>query len=135
MDTNLKKLIPVLGIVFLGMTDVNAAYNDKNNSTKDNGANAKMMSVPPSPSPGDSGPNVFISADYTLWTAREAGLAVGVSQANTAGGAGAQGQVYYPNGSSELRSGFKVDLGVYLPHDNWDLIATYTWFSNNNTRH
>ncbi len=122
METYLKKLLQVTGLVCCSLTSLSA---DSTSSAP------TQMAVPPSPTPGESGPNVFISADYTLWTARESGLAYAVSGCYDAPGSSAaeEGKVYYPE--MKLRSGFKVDLGVYLPHDNWDLKAEYTWFNNN----
>lgn len=127
METNLKKLLPIVGAVCLSMTNLAAADYD---STKN--SPPTQMAVPPSPTPGESGPNVVLSADYTLWTARESGLAIATSNYYTSAGSTSaeRGQVFYPE--MKLRSGFKVDLGVYLPHDNWDILAQYTWFNNNN---
>ena len=126
METNLKKLLPIVGVLCFSMTQLVADYNDSSTKTPQ-----PQMAVPPSPTPGETGPNIFISADYTLWTAREAGLAVAASNYyGDPGSADAEaGKVYYPK--MKLNSGFKVDLGVYLPHDNWDVKAEYTWFNNN----
>ncbi len=125
METNLKKLLPIVGVVCLSLTHAFADYTDPSTST-----HPTQMAVPPSPTPGETGPNVFVSADYTLWTARETGLAVGYSNFYSDGSSSPEeGKVFYPK--MKLRSGFKVDLGVYLPHDNWDLVAEYTWFNNN----
>ena len=128
METNLKKLLPIVGVVCLSMTHAFAAdYDSSSNSPQ------AQMAVPPSPTPGESGPNIFISADYTLWTARESGLAIAASNYySPATGSPDQGKVFYPK--MKLCSGFKVDLGVYLPHDNWDVKAEYTWFNNNNNK-
>ncbi|MBM3192873.1 MAG: hypothetical protein FJZ59_01405 [Chlamydiae bacterium] len=127
METNLKKLLPIVGAFCLSMTNLVAAEYD---STKN--SPPTQMAVPPSPTPGESGPNVILSADYTLWTARESGLAIAASNYYPTQGSTSseEGKVYYPE--MKLRSGFKVDLGVYLPHDNWDIQAQYTWFNNNN---
>jgi hypothetical protein len=125
MKTKFNKLLPIVGIACLGLTQLSADYNTNSQATP-----PTQMAVPPSPTPGEAGPNVFISADYTLWTAREAGLAIATSNCYTTPTSTAtQGKVYYPE--NKLRSGFKVDLGVYLPHDNWDIKAEYTWFYNN----
>ncbi len=121
METKLMKYITTLGVACLTLTSVIAETTSPT-----------QMSVPPSPTPGETGPNIFIGADYTLWTAREAGLAVAASNyysTPVAEDAAEQGKIFYPK--MKLRSGFKVDLGVYLPHDNWDLKAEYTWFNNN----
>jgi Legionella pneumophila major outer membrane protein precursor len=125
METNLKKLLPIVGVVCLSLTQVFADYDSTSNVPP------TQMAVPPSPTPGETGPNVFIGADYTLWTARESGLAVATSNYYPSGTTVAEeGKVFYPK--MKLNSGFKVDLGVYLPHDNWDVKAEYTWFNNNN---
>ena len=132
METNLKKLIPILGVACFSMASLSAAYDDgssSSSSTNNSNNQGKMMAVPPSASPGDTGPNVFLSADYTLWTARQSGLAVALTNFYGAGTVSPdKGHVHYPE--FKLRSGFKVDLGVYLPHDNWDLVGEYTWFYN-----
>ena len=121
METKLIKLLSMLGVACFALTSVIAETSSPT-----------QMSVPPSPTPGETGPNIFIGADYTLWTAREAGLAVAASNFYStpiAEDAAEQGKIFYPK--SKLRSGFKVDLGVYLPHDNWDLKSEFTWFNNN----
>ncbi len=130
METNLKKLLPIVGVLCFSMTQVVADYTDSSTNSP-----PTSMAVPPSPTPGESGPNVFVSADYTLWTAREAGLAIAASNYYSGGSSVSEdGKVFYPK--MKLNSGFKVDLGVYLPHDNWDVKAEYTWFNNNsNDKH
>lgn len=78
----------------------------------------------------DAGPrvacgiNMFLEADYILWTAREDGLAFVRSGINPGGNA-AKGSVHHPNW--QWSSGFKAGLGVNLPHDGWDVQGRYTF--------
>ncbi len=138
METNLKKLLPLLGVVCLSMTQ---AFADDYSSSSTDATCAKMKSaVPPGVNcPCDDGPNVYVNAAYTLWTARQEGLAAGYANNFltydllpdvTLVSPPAAGSTSYPDW--KLRSGFKVGLGAYLDHDCWDLGLEYTWFWNKN---
>lgn len=120
MGTNFNKLVLSLGIVCLSTS---YAFADDMQQTM------KTVSVPPGTSPGEQGPDMFVSVDYTLWTARQAGLEYAVSNYySTPTSSPSRGSVYYPDW--KLCSGFKVGLGAYLNHDMWDIQAEYTWFYN-----
>ena len=89
METKLIKLLSMLGVTCFALTSVIAETSSPT-----------QMSVPPSPTPGETGPNIFIGADYTLWTAREAGLAVAASNFYStpiAEDAAEQGKIFYRN--------------------------------------
>ena len=134
METNLKKALSIFGVVCFSMTSLFAgSYDSRDDDTA--GHHAKSA-VPPATQPGEDSPCVFITADYTYWVARQAGLAYAVSNdyTTTADSVTSRpaGQVFYPNWKG--RSGFKVGLGCYLNHDGWDLFAQYTWFYNNQQR-
>ncbi len=65
--------------------------------------------------------NFFLTADFIYWTVRQDGMFYAVSGA----GAGASGSVHDVDWSWD--PGFKVAAGFNLPHDQWDIIAEYTW--------
>jgi|JI91814BRNA_FD_contig_31_6068191_length_1225_multi_13_in_0_out_0_1 hypothetical protein len=136
MKNNLKKLLPLLGVVCLSMTQ---AFADDYSSNSGQDTCAKMKSaVPPGVNcPCEDGPNVFINAAYTLWMAHQDGMAVGYANVYPAAGftptSVTQGSVAYPHW--KLRSGFKVGIGAYLDHDCWDILANYTWFWNKNNNY
>jgi len=124
MESNLKKLLSIFAVVCFSTSSA-YAYDDEDSKSP------ARSSVPPGKHYGgeDGGPNVMISAAYTLWTAREDGLATATStHLTTANASITEGKVFYPDW--KVRSGFKVDLGVLLDHDGWDLLAQYTWFYN-----
>lgn len=136
METNLKKLLSVLGAVCLSIASVNADDRGDRNccspcpQTREKMQPPSRTAVPPGKyQTGEDSPCLMVSAAYTLWTARQDGLAYAVSGFNPTNAADVCcGNVCYPK--SKLRSGFKVDLGTYLCHDGWDAVATYTWFYN-----
>lgn len=157
METNLKKLLAIVGVACLSITSVFAQPNDRGDRnapmnqsmSRDDGMmmrdrgddNGAAMMCPGKCAvpcgkycPGEC-PVVFVSAAYTLWTAREAGLAVADSNYYEPPVDGpTRGCTWYPQW--RLRSGFKVDVGIYLDHDCWDAVIEYTWFYNwNNRKH
>jgi hypothetical protein len=133
METNLKKLVPILGVICCSMTALFAgpydSPDDKNNGNSDN---QPKTAVPPGANMnGTDGPMAYISADYTYWTARQSGLAVALTNNYASGSTSPiSGTVIYP--SWYANSGFKVGLGSFLNHDGWDIGAEYTWFWNTN---
>ena len=131
METNLKKLVPILGVLCCSMTALFAgpydSPDDKNNTNNDS---QPKTAVPPGANmSGSDGPMAYISADYTYWTARQSGLAVAVTNYNsTPTTSPISGTIVYPTWYAN--SGFKVGLGTFLNHDGWDMGAEYTWFWN-----
>ncbi len=75
------------------------------------------------------GTDLFVTADFIWWTAREDGLAYAYSGVNGTVGStnqnGGSGSVQHPDFGWD--PGFKVGLGYNLPHDDWDVYAQYTW--------
>ncbi len=132
METNLTKALSIFGVVCFSMASLfaDSSSNNMNNDSSSNNMNMQCA-VPPAAYPGEDAPYCYITADYTYWVARQAGLAYVTS--NDYSGIGgstspAQGSVFYP--SITGRSGFKVGAGCFLHHDGWDLYAEYTWFWN-----
>ncbi len=76
----------------------------------------------------ECGIDLFITAEYIFWTAREDHLAF-ASQGSLQTGLDEpivlKGNVAHPNW--HFAHGFKVGLGFITDHDGWDLYANYTW--------
>ena len=74
------------------------------------------------------GANIFITADFLFWNAREDGLGyalTGSVNANATASVSSRGSVRHPDW--EWDPGFKVGLGWNTMQDGWDLFAEYTW--------
>jgi hypothetical protein len=56
--------------------------------------------------------HVYLTAEYLLWRTRQEGMEFATAK-----------QVHF-----EYDSGFRVGLGVHLPHDGWDIYVNYTNF-------
>lgn len=101
--------------------------------------NGPRVSRPPiqeiTPSAGPRvvhGADVFITADFLWWRAREDGLSYAYTNtAKTATNPG-RGRTHRPN--FDWDPGFKVGLGLNLSRDGWDVFAQYTWMRANNSR-
>ena len=76
------------------------------------------------------GVTVFLSGDFIYWTGRMDGLGyayTGYGNPNNVPLMNvSKGSVKHPDWSWD--PGFKVALGLGLPHDGWDLSAEYTWY-------
>ncbi len=68
--------------------------------------------------------NLYVTADFLYWTVREDGMFHAVSGVGANVG---KGNVYDLDWKWE--PGFKVGLGMNLPHDGWDIFAEYTWIN------
>lgn len=85
------------------------------------------------PPVGRSG-EMFVTADFLYWSARQDGLefaSTGITSASENSSApisAKDGKKYQPE--REWDPGFRVGLGRTLGHDGWDLYANYTWFYN-----
>ncbi len=93
----------------------------------------------------EQGANIYVTADFLYWQAREDNLAISVSssysQANGVSGSPIipptpafpeKGKAKYPD--FKWRPGFKVGLGYDFCHDGWDLFAEYTWLRSNDNQ-
>lgn len=71
--------------------------------------------------------DLYATASYLFWQAREENLELGLSTSTTAPDAiSSYSTVKYPKFA--YRSGFKVGLGLQTDYDNWDAFAEYTWY-------
>lgn len=143
MEMKFRKLLPLVGAVCLGLTSSSFAH-ESNQSTYGSAADQDMQSgqgsyqrgtfreITPSAGPRVAhGADVFLTANFIWWNVKEDGLIIsnaggrlGVDQSDVgtmipSGGTASVGQTWSP--------GFKVGLGVNLPHDGWDLFAEYIW--------
>ncbi|QVL57594.1 MAG: MOMP family protein [Simkaniaceae bacterium] len=73
----------------------------------------------------DHGIDVCITADFIYWTARMDGLSYAITGSSDGTLNASKGSVQYPDW--RWKPGFKVGLGLNLPHDGWDIYAEYTW--------
>ena len=72
----------------------------------------------------------FLNASFIWWKPMQQGMALGTT-GNTNPGASIDSIV---NMRFKYKPGFKVGLGMYCDHDNWDLSANYTWLYANTTK-
>lgn len=81
---------------------------------------------------------VYLTADFTYWTAREQGTAFATTSGFQTFGPSTTipttqtGKVINPK--TQWKPGFKAGLGLDFCHDGWDLYAEYTWFRSNTSR-
>ncbi|MCH9612061.1 MAG: hypothetical protein S4CHLAM102_05440 [Chlamydiia bacterium] len=129
METNLKKLLSTFAVVCACMTTVGAASHDCDDNQKMEDYCMKEGNCCAAPRV-NGGADVFISADFILWIANQSGLGMQTTGVPTTRAAATlnKGKVFYP--TSKVKPGFKVDLGVVLDHDCWDIFAEYTWFNS-----
>lgn len=73
----------------------------------------------------DHGIDACITADFLFWTARMDGLAYVHTGAGSGTTNASKGKTRYPDWN--WRPGFKVGLGLEIPHDQWDVLAEYTY--------
>lgn len=149
MKTKLKKLLPVAGVVCGFSSLLNAAQDDKSmqhqnqsmmrqNTQHTNGDDTNFRQITPNAGPRvTNGADVFVTADFIYWTARQDSLAFAytgvdpsVSDA-VASPVDSRGTRY--TAPRKYEPGFKVGLGLNLGHDGWDVFLEYTWFRSNNT--
>lgn len=155
MEMKLRKLLPLVGAVCLGLTGSAFAHTNNQNG---NGSSTYGSSMDSSSSQGtyqrgtfreitpNAGPrvahgaDVFITADFIWWKVTEDGLhyaANGLAAGQTATPA-ADPFRSAPKGrvkdvGSDWAPGFKVGLGLNLAHDGWDLYTQYTWLNSSNS--
>lgn len=80
---------------------------------------------------------VYVTADFTYWTARQDDLEFAMTIARNfdvevgSESHPSRGKVYRPD--SKWKPGFKVGLGHDLCFDGWDVYGEYTWFHLGNS--
>ncbi len=139
METKLKKLLPVAGIVCGLCTSLNAMDNSTqqhNQSMMQHSDETSFRQITPNAGPRvTNGADVFITADFIYWTARQDGMQYAYTGADTVVSPSlvstipSKGNTFYP--PRKFDPGFKVGLGLNLGHDGWDVFLEYTWFHTN----
>jgi hypothetical protein len=141
MEMKLRKLLPLVGALCLGLTSsvfANSNYQNgsgsstygsstDSSSSQGNYQRGTFREITPNAGPRVAhGADVFLTADFIWWKVSEEGLtfsSTGVAGDNTPqaskGKAASVGEDWAP--------GFKVGLGLNLGHDGWDLYTQYTW--------
>lgn len=140
MESKMKKLLPLAGLLCGFMGTALHAQGDHNDMRYGQDRNMHQQPGPPgkmhddhtqrviTPSAGPrvtNGADVFITADFIWWTPREDGLAYAFSGFGDGVQSVSKGEVKQPDWKWE--PGFKVGLGLALDHDGWDVYAQYTW--------
>lgn len=142
MEFRFKKALPLAGLLCgIFSTAFSASADQYNNMNRNSNMNrpagqiqddgqGMMREITPSAGPRVSnGADVFITADFILWSPRVDGMAYAWTGLGNDVNSVARGSVKYPNWRWE--PGFKVGLGLNLDHDGWDLYAEYTWLQSN----
>jgi len=76
----------------------------------------------------NGGWNLYVTGAFTYWTAREDGLSYAIDLRRPP----AIGEELVPDWKVE--PGFKVGIGSFLCHDEWDVFVEYTWFRTDSSR-
>ena len=96
--------------------------------------NSQMNEITPNAGPRVSnGADVFISADFIWWTARQDGMGYVMSNIGNGSTTGSVGRGSVRHVADDWSPGFKVGIGLNLGHDGWDLAAEYTWLHAHNS--
>jgi len=134
MKPQLKSLLLTSAItcgMFSQLLAANMQDSDQPYSNTSNRENT-FRDITPNAGPRvNNGIDVFMTADFIYWTARQDGMAYvrsGIDDYDTAVAFNntAQGTTAFPH--SKFSPGFKVGLGLNLGHDGWDVYLNYTWF-------
>ncbi len=72
------------------------------------------------------GLDLFVTADWLIWQAHENGLSYVIKDKSAPSNSLSNSST--KDLSYDWDFGFRVGLGYNLPHDGWDLAATWTWF-------
>ena len=79
------------------------------------------------------GADLFITADWLIWQAKENGLGYVIKNDSTSTTNLADADIKNP--AFDWDFGFRVGLGWNTPHDGWDLYANWTWFDTHASDH
>lgn len=93
---------------------------------QDTAANSPSFAYQTGPLVRD-GADIFISPEYLFWGVNQQGLCFAIS--GVSGSPATQGEI--KSIPTKWSSGFRVGLGAFLPHDNWETSFTYTWIKSN----
>ncbi len=117
----MKRLIPLL----LAATSIFAAHEPPYTVPGKIYETTPQIITPSAGPSVDHGIDAFITADFLYWTARMDGLSYVKTGMSNGSVNVIKGATKYPDW--RWKPGFKVGLGLNLPHDGWDVYAEYTW--------
>ncbi len=129
MNALLKKLLPA-SLLACAFTSTLAAAHMQDD-TYQSSDTTHFREITPNAGPRvTNGVDVFVTADFIYWTARQDGMAYarsGVSDYSDAIALGnaSSGSTYFP--PTHFSPGFKAGIGLNLGHDGWDVYLNYTW--------
>ena len=134
----LGKILPLLGALCAtafssafastGSSSYGSAM-DSNNASSGSYQRGTFREITPAAGPRVAhGADVFVTANFIWWNAKQEGLKFATS-AVPASSHATKGVIEEIKGSWE--PGFKVGLGLNLSHDGWDLYTQYTWLNAN----
>jgi hypothetical protein len=136
MTKKFKQLLACSAIACACFTNILAAdTQDADQMYNSTSTDTPFRNITPNAGPRvDNGIDVFISADFTYWTARQEGLAYARSGVDDFDSAVAfnntvEGSTSFPH--AKFSPGFKAGIGLNLGHDGWDVYLNYTWFHTN----
>lgn len=94
----------------------------------------------------NNGADFFLTADFLFWTARQENTSFALNgdikgtfkiDEKTGGPTGDIKEIRhsFQDIKYKFKPGFRIGVGAHLPHDGWDLSATYTWFEDKQSGH
>lgn len=81
----------------------------------------------------NNGADLFITADFTWWTAHEDGLVFTMIEEDAVIGQQVP-ETTVPVPDFKWKPGFKVGAGYNFCHDGWDVYLEYTWFRSSDNK-
>ena len=139
MELNLKRLLPLTGIVCSCLMSFVNAHDTNSQHARSMNDNSQMNEITPHAGPRVSnGADVFLTADFIWWRASQEGMSYvfsnfGNGSVDSSTGTGSVGRGSVRHVADDWSPGFKVGLGLNLGHDGWDLAAEYTWLRTHNS--
>lgn len=137
MELKLKKLIPLSGILLSCLTATALSAHEMHQMQQQSVGqiadhdSGKYREITPNAGPRVSeGADVILSADFIYWHSQQEGLEYAGKGFSSSGDAPCGGTLRPDFG---FDPGFKVDLGLGLGHDGWDIIAEYTWLHSSDS--
>lgn len=126
MKTKLRILFALFGVLSIGQ----GAFADVDTKSSSKPRRPVYREITPNAGPRVAyGADVFLTADFIWWKAKQAGLTYATtgalqnpSTAFESLGRGRDAQVSY-----NWDPGFKVGAGLNFWHDGWDVSSEYTW--------
>lgn len=132
MTSKMTRVLPLAGLLcsfFLSTAHADEPRMQKKSGQMQDRDSKQYKEITPNAGPRvANGADVWISADFIYWTARQDGLAYCTTGFGTAATDATKGSYQYINW--KWQPGFKVGLGLMLGHDGWDTGVEYTWLNH-----